>query len=209
MGSIMLKRSFDLVVAVLALTLLLPALIALGLAVRLTSRGPALFRQTRVGKNGKDFPLYKFRTMTVRAGSEAGSFDPGDSSRVTRLGRLLRATKADELPQLWNVVRGDMSLVGPRPEVRKWVDEAPEAWAVVQSVCPGVTDPASILYRDEERLLAAAPDPEAMYRATILPHKLKLYQDDVEGRSFAGDLVVLWKTAVAVAGAPSARGGRR
>jgi lipopolysaccharide/colanic/teichoic acid biosynthesis glycosyltransferase len=197
------KRAFDVVAAATGLVVLMPVLSAIALAVRLTSPGPALFRQARVGFGGRDFMLYKFRTMTMKAGTEAGSFDVGDSSRVTGLGRWLRATKLDELPQIWNVVRGDMSLVGPRPEVRKWVEAAPARWAVVHSVRPGLTDPASIVFRDEERLLTAADDPERTYRERVLPRKLDLYEEYVRTRSFWKDLVILGRTVVAViAGAP-------
>lgn len=192
------KRAFDLFAAILGLVALAPILLMLGLIVRLSSPGPALFRQIRVGRGSRDFVLYKFRTMTVRAGSERGSFDAGDGSRVTRIGRLLRATKLDELPQLWNVLRGDMSLVGPRPEVRRWVEVYPERWAVVHSVRPGITDPAAIAYRHEERLLAVAVDPEAFYRDEILPRKLDLYEQYVATRAFRGDLTVLWQTAGAL-----------
>jgi lipopolysaccharide/colanic/teichoic acid biosynthesis glycosyltransferase len=196
----MLKRAFDLAASVLGLLVLAPALAALALAVRLDSPGPALFRQVRVGRGGRDFVLYKFRTMTVRPGSERGSFDAGDRSRVTRVGRLLRATKLDELPQLWNVLRGDMALVGPRPEVRRWVETYPERWAVAHSVRPGITDPAAIIYRHEERLLAVADDPDALYRDEILPRKLELYERYIRDRSLAGDLAILLKTGMALFG---------
>jgi lipopolysaccharide/colanic/teichoic acid biosynthesis glycosyltransferase len=195
----MLKRTFDLTVALLGLAVLSPWLVLLALLVRLGSPGPALFRQVRVGRHGKDFRLYKFRTMTVRRGSEQGSFDAGDASRVTRIGARLRASKLDELPQLWNVVRGEMSLVGPRPEVRKWVECYPERWARVLTVRPGITDPAAIVYRHEEPILAAAPDPEAAYRDQVLPHKLDLYEEYVQTRTFLGDLLILARTAAAVA----------
>lgn len=200
----MLKRTFDLLVALPGLVVLAPALLVIAALVRLDSPGPALFRQVRVGRGGRDFTLFKFRTMTVRRGSGAGSFEPGDSSRVTRVGRVLRATKLDELPQLWNVVRGDMSLVGPRPEVRTWVRVAPERWAVVHQVRPGITDPASILYRHEEQILAGSPDPEGLYRDQILPRKLRIYEEYVRTRTFWGDLVILGRTALALAGPPPA-----
>ena len=126
--------------------------------------------------------------------SESGAFDVGDTSRVTAVGRFLRKTKLDELPQLWNVLRGDMSLVGPRPEVRKWVEAYPERWAKVLTVRPGITDPASIAFRNEEELLTAAPDPENYYRNVILPRKLALYEQYVATRSFWGDVGILLKT---------------
>lgn len=200
----MLKRALDVSLAAAGLVALAPALAAVALAVRLGSAGPVLFRQVRVGLGGEDFVLLKFRTMSVRSGTERGSFDAGDSSRVTTVGRFLRASKLDELPQLWNVLRGDMSLVGPRPEVRKWVDAAPERWAVVHSVRPGITDLASIAYRDEEAVLAASADPEATYRERILPAKLDLYERYVRSRSFGGDLWILWRT-VRVVVAPRRR----
>jgi len=201
----MVKRLFDLVLALLGLVILWPLLAVLAAGVRWSSPGPALFRQVRVGRGGRDFVLYKFRTMTQRDGTESGSFDAGDVSRVTRLGRFLRATKLDELPQLWNVVRGDMSLVGPRPEVRKWVEAYPERWALVQTVRPGITDPASIVYRHEEQILAAAADPHKEYRDRILPSKLALYERYLRENSFVGDLAILTKTILAVV-TPRGRG---
>jgi len=194
----MLKRALDVSLAAAGLVVLAPVLAAVALAVRLSSAGPVLFRQVRVGLGGEDFVLLKFRTMRVRSGTELGSFDAGDSSRVTTVGRFLRASKLDELPQLWNVLRGDMSLVGPRPEVRKWVDAAPGRWAVVHSVRPGITDLASITYRDEEEVLAASADPEATYREQILPAKLDLYERYVRSRSLGGDLAVLLRTIYVV-----------
>ena len=202
-----LKRVLDVTFALTGLVIGLPVMAAMALAVRLGSPGPVLFRQVRVGLGGRDFVLLKFRTMKARAGVEAGSFDAGDTSRVTGVGRFLRGWKLDELPQLWNVVRGDMSLVGPRPEVRRWVDAFPERWAVVHAMRPGITDLASIAYRDEEQLLAAAADPETLYREVILPRKLDLYERYVRTRSFPGDLKILWRTAWAiVAGAPVSTG---
>ena len=192
------KRVFDLTVASLGLLALTPFIAIVAVAVRLGSNGPVFFRQTRVGLNGEDFVLYKFRTMTARSGSESGSFDIGDASRVTRIGRFLRATKLDELPQLWNVVRGDMALVGPRPEVRKWVDAYPERWAFVHTVKPGITDPAAVVYRHEERILAAATDPEDAYRNRILPHKLDLYEQYVRSATFLGDLKIVVQTGLAL-----------
>ncbi len=200
----MLKRSLDIVVALVGLIALLPALAIIAILVRRNSPGQVLFRQTRVGFQGNDFILLKFRTMTVRSGSETGAFDAGDGSRVTKIGRFLRATKLDELPQLWNVIRGDMAIVGPRPEVRKWVEVNPERWAIVHAIRPGITDPAAILYRDEEKILAGVADPERLYREQILPRKLDLYEEYVRTRTFWGDLKILGQTAIAIiAGAPA------
>ena len=188
------KRCLDIAGAFVGLVVLAPLLIAVWIFVVLESGLPGLFCQQRIGRGGRDFVLYKFRTMTVRRGTESGSFDAGSSTRVTRVGRILRKTKLDELPQLWNVLKGDMSLVGPRPEVRKWVEAYPARWAKVLTVRPGITDPASIVYRNEEEILAESTDPEATYREEILPHKLSLYEEYVDTRSFRGDIGILLKT---------------
>ena len=194
------KRCLDCLAAAAGLAIAGPLVLFVALMVRLSSDGPVFFRQVRVGRNGREFLLYKFRTMRVARGAEKGSFDAGDASRVTPLGKVLRKWKLDELPQLWNVLAGDMSLVGPRPEVRRWVDAYPERWSRVLTVRPGITDPASIAYRNEEELLARSPDPERTYREVILPHKLSLYEAYVQGRSFSGDVKILFKTLRAVAG---------
>lgn len=192
------KRGFDLVVAAFGLVLFAPAYVAVAFAIWLDSGRPIVFRQTRVGVRGRRFTLYKFRTMRPLRDADKGAFHPGNRTRVTHVGGFLRKSKLDELPQLWNVLRGDMSLVGPRPEVPKWVEAYPERWAVVHQVRPGITDPASILFRNEEELLAASPSPEEAYRREILPRKLNLYEDYVRTRSFGSDLGILWKTLVVV-----------
>jgi lipopolysaccharide/colanic/teichoic acid biosynthesis glycosyltransferase len=200
MNNWFMKRILDIVGALTGGVLLSPLLAVVWMAVVLESGRPGLFRQRRMGRRGSEFTLYKFRTMTVQRGTERGSFDAGSSARVTRVGKLLRKTKLDEFPQLWNVLVGDMSLVGPRPEVRKWVEAYPDRWAKVLAVRPGITDPASIEFRNEEELLAAAPNPETYYRKVILPRKLDLYEEYVETRSFWGDVGILLKTVWAVAG---------
>lgn len=136
--------------------------------------------------------------MRVMRGAASGTFDAGDTSRITKVGAFLRRTKLDELPQLWNVFKGDMSFVGPRPEVRKWVDAYPERWVKVLTVKPGITDPASIYYRNEGELLAQADDPVACYRDRILPHKLDLYEEYVRTRTFWGDIALIFKTIMLV-----------
>lgn len=188
------KRAMDVLCGAAGLVVLLPLVTLIAASVAVTSGRPVFFRQRRVGAGGRDFTLYKFRSMTVRRGTEQGSFDAGNTARVTRLGRVLRRTKLDELPQLWNVLTGDMSLVGPRPEVRKWVNAYPARWARVLATRPGITDPASIEFRNEEELLAAVPDPEAYYRAVILPRKLDIYERYVSARTFSGDVVIVLKT---------------
>ena len=198
-------RLRDSLLALAGLILLAPLFAALALAVAVCDGRPIFFCQRRVGRHGRDFTLYKFRTMRPAAGAEAGAFDAGNAARVTPLGRWLRRTKLDELPQLWNVLRGDMALVGPRPEVRKWVEAYPSRWPYVLSVRPGITDPAAIRFCHEEDLLAAAADPEAEYRAVILPQKLALYEQYVRRRGFWTDLAILWQTLAALC----RRGGQR
>ena len=156
--------------------------------------GPVLFIQNRIGKDGREFRLLKFRTMRVKPKTSECSFDAGDQSRITALGRILRKTKLDELPQLINVLKGDMSLVGPRPEVKIWTEVYPEQWAIVHRVQPGITDNASIEFRNEEELLAQSSNPEETYRNVILPRKLELYIDYVNHHSFSGDLMILIRT---------------
>lgn len=195
-----LKKTLDIIASSVMLVILSPVLLLTGIAVAATSSGGAIFRQARVGRHGKLFTLLKFRSMTVIDAEAAPAFDPGRTTRVTAVGRILRKTKIDELPQLWNVLVGDMSLVGPRPEVPEWTSVHPELWEIVLSVRPGITDPASIEFRDEETILAAAEDAKACYRDVILPRKLKLSAEYVRHRSFLGDLRVLWKTATAVLG---------
>ena len=192
------KRTLDLVFALAGLVLLSPLLVLAWLCIVTTSGAPGLYRHRRVGKNGRIFTLFKFRTMTQVRGSQTCSFDPGCLERVTRLGKLLRRTKVDELPQLWNVLRGDMSLVGPRPEVPEWVAAYPDRWTRVLKVRPGITDNASLEFRNEEQILAASDDPEKLYRHVILPRKLDLYEAYVERHSFWRDLKLLLRTAQAV-----------
>ena len=198
-----LGRAWDLALAIPALAILSPLLATIALAIRLDSPGPALFRQVRIGRNGRPFRLVKFRTMSHRPGPDPGTFAPGDRSRVTRVGRFLRATKLDELPQLAHVVLGGMALVGPRPEVPDWVEVGhaidPDRSAVVLAARPGLTDPASLAFRDEEATLAAASDPIAHYRDAILPAKLALQADYLATRTAWTDLAVLARTLLALA----------
>ena len=195
LGLALLRR----IVALAGLVVLAPMLVAVGLAILIFDGPPVFFRQLRVGRGGKDFRLLKFRTMRVRCHVEEGRFDPGGPPRTTRLGRFLRKTKLDELPQLLNVLKGDMALVGPRPEVRHWVDAYPERWAGVLRVLPGMTDPASLVYRNEEDLLALSDNPELTYRQMVLPHKLDLYERYIERRTWRLDLRILYLTLVVVA----------
>ena len=200
----MAKRAFDWVLSSLGLLLLWPLLLALALAVRLDSPGPVLYRQQRVGLHGRLFWIHKFRSMRWQpeAGpSTAPQVTAGDDARITRVGRWLRRSKLDELPQLWDVWRGAMSLVGPRPEVPRFMAQyAPDVRAQILSVRPGITDWAAIAFRDEESLLAQAPDPEAAYVQTIMPIKQAYYLHHVRHHSFGGDLHILWATVRVVLG---------
>ncbi|MFT3739982.1 MAG: sugar transferase [Breznakibacter sp.] len=192
------KRFFDVIVSLCLILCFSPLFLVLCVMVWTTDGFPVFFVQQRIGLNRKSFRLYKFRTMRILKGTEKGSFDAGDSSRVTRVGRFLRKSKLDELPQLFNVLKGDMSMVGPRPEVAKWVDVYPEQWAKVLTVRPGITDNASIVFRNEEELLAQSSDPQLTYRDEILPYKLDLYLEYVNKSGLWNDLKILSKTFITV-----------
>jgi lipopolysaccharide/colanic/teichoic acid biosynthesis glycosyltransferase len=196
-----LKRGFDAIAAGSGLVLLSPLLALVALAVLGSMGRPVLYVQERVGRVGRSFPLLKFRTMTPDDGRGPRVTASGDA-RVTPLGRLLRRTKIDELPQLMNVLRGDMSLVGPRPELRRYVERYDTAQRRVLRARPGITDPASIVYHDEERRLAAVEPArrEAVYIAEIVPEKLRLNLDYLERCGFWSDLGVIVATARALFG---------
>ena len=167
-------RLFDIFFSTLGLIILFPFFVVFYLLIRIESKGGAFYIQERIGKNGKPFGLYKFRTMRVGSDTE-GLLTVGErDSRITRIGYILRKTKIDELPQLLNVLKGDMSLVGPRPEVRKYTDLYTEEQRKVLSVRPGITDYASIEYVNENELLSKADDPERMYIEEVMPDKIKL-----------------------------------
>lgn len=193
-----LKRLFDIFMSFSFIFLIFPIFIILIFFVFLFDGRPVFFLQNRVGRYGADFVLLKFRTMTINSASAAGSFDIGSTSRVTKFGNFLRKSKFDELPQLINVLRGDMSLVGPRPEIRQWVNAYPELWEKVHTIRPGITDPASIIYRNEETILEASSNPEITYREKVLPHKLYLYEKYVDKRTFLGDIKIIFQTFLAL-----------
>ena len=193
------KRALDLAASGLGLVLVSPLLLVAAIAVRLDSAGPILFRQTRVGRNFRPFSIYKFRTMSVDAPARGGQITAGADPRITSSGRWLRKSKIDELPQLFNVFLGDMSLVGPRPEVPKYVEMFHDEYAAVLTVRPGLTDPASVKYRDEAELLAAAADPEQEYVQRILPDKIALSHAYIERATLAGDLAILFRTLLRIA----------
>ena len=197
----MLKRGLDLFVAAAALMLSVPLFALIALSIRLDSPGPVFFRQERVGRGGSVFRIHKFRTMVVDAPARGPGITVGADPRVTRVGRFLRRSKLDELPQLLDVLAGDMSLVGPRPELPGYVAlYPPELRALVLGVRPGITDPASLKYADEATLLAAAADPEREYREVLLPAKLRESADYIRGATLASDLRVLARTAALLLG---------
>ncbi|MGN7872169.1 sugar transferase [Roseateles sp. 22389] len=195
----MAKRLFDIVCAGIGLLLLSPLLLAVAVWVKLDSPGPVMFRQERVGRFGASFRIHKFRTMRVDAPRLGPQITIGDDARITRSGRWLRASKVDELPQLWDVLRGAMSLVGPRPEVPRYVALYPaELRELVLSVRPGITDPASLSFRNESELLARAEDPEREYVEVVMPMKLSLAADYVRNASLGGDIRLILATLGAI-----------
>jgi lipopolysaccharide/colanic/teichoic acid biosynthesis glycosyltransferase len=193
-----LKRPLDLVLAGAGALASSPLWLVLGAAVKLTSPGPVFHRATRVGRDGVPFTLYKFRTMRVNAATTGPAVTAGGDPRITKVGKLLRGTKLDELPQLINVVRGDMSLVGPRPEDARYVAHYSERDRRVLRVRPGITGSASVAYRDEEAVLAAADDLEAAYIGEVMPAKLALEQQYLDTISLRTDVGLLWATLRAI-----------
>lgn len=192
----MAKRLFDLIVAACALLLLALPMAAIAAWIRLDSAGPVFFRQQRVGRGGVPFSIHKFRTMAADAPARGLPLTVGADPRITRAGAFLRRTRLDELPQLIDVLQGAMSLVGPRPEVPRYVAHYPAALRErALAVRPGITDPASLAYIDEAALLAAAADPEREYIDVVLPAKLRAAADYAERATLATDIGVLWRTA--------------
>lgn len=192
-----LKRVFDVAVSGLGLAVLSPLLAGISMAIRLDTDGPVVFRQDRVGLHGKHFRIHKFRSL--RTGGEGALISPESDPRVTRVGATLRRTKMDELPQLFDVLVGHMSLVGPRPEVPFYVALWPAGdRELILSVRPGITDPASIALRNEARELREAADPEDHYVRSLLPRKVEMYVQYVRSRTFSGDLRLIAQTLLTV-----------
>ena len=191
----MAKRAFDLLLAGLGLVALAPLLAAIALAIRLDSPGPVFYRQERVGRGGARFRIHKFRSMRHEPQGNGPQLTVGGDARITRVGAVLRRTKLDELAQLVDVLQGTMSLVGPRPEVPRYVALYPAALReLVLSVRPGLTDLASIEFRDESSLLARAADPEREYVEVVMPRKLQLAAQYVRQASLGLDVTILWRT---------------
>jgi len=188
------KRLFDLFWSALGLALLSPLLLLVALAVKAEDGGPVFFRQVRIGRGGRPFGIWKFRTMVVDAERQGRSITVGQDPRITRIGRRLRATKLDELPQLLNVLVGEMSLVGPRPEVPRYVDLYTESQRAILALRPGITDLASIKYRNESELLAEAENPDETYIQVLLPDKIRINLDYAVRANLRTDFLVILAT---------------
>lgn len=192
-----LPRSLEIPAALLALVAVAPLLAIIAIVIVLTSPGPVLFRHQRVGRGGGPFLLLKFRTM--RVGGTGPHVTATTDPRITAVGRVLRKTKLDELPELWNIVRGDMALVGPRPESTAYVDLSDDMWREILQVRPGLTDPTTLRLRNEEELLAAAGrEHEVFYRRFLVPYKLRGYREYLSRRTWKSDLAVLGSTVFGV-----------
>ena len=192
------KRAMDIVLSACALAVLWPLLLLIALAIWIDDPGPVFYRQVRVGRNGKTFRIFKFRSMVMDADKKGLAITVGRDSRITRVGAVLRKTKLDELAQLLNVILGQMSFVGPRPEVPKYVELYTPYQRQVLLVRPGITDYASIAYRNENDLLAGAQNPEAMYIEQIMPDKIELNMKYLREISPLADIRLILKTIVAV-----------
>lgn len=194
----MIKRLFDITFSLLGLILLLPLLLIIAFLLKLESKGPVFYKQVRVGLNSTDFKIFKFRTMFLGSDRKGlltlGNKDP----RVTKVGYFLRKYKLDELPQLINVLIGNMSFVGPRPEVRKYVDLYSNSDLEILSVKPGITDYASIVYRNEAELLKGSNNPEELYINTIMPKKIELNKQYISSKNLIVDLKIIFKTLITI-----------
>jgi lipopolysaccharide/colanic/teichoic acid biosynthesis glycosyltransferase len=194
-----LKRAFDIVVAATLLIVASPIFLVVAVLIALDTGLPIFFRQRRVGKDGRIFEICKFRTMVVEAERIGPCVTSADDARITRVGRILRLTKIDELPQLWNVIVGDMSLVGPRPQVPRYVNLFPSNQKdLILSVLPGMTGPTALAFRHEEEMLQDRSDREDYYVSVLVPIKCRLDVEYIESRSFAKDFGILWKTLLLV-----------
>jgi lipopolysaccharide/colanic/teichoic acid biosynthesis glycosyltransferase len=188
------KRPLDILAATAGMVLLSPVFALVACCIKLTSSGPVLYRQVRIGKGGRAFQIVKFRSMTTQTSNRDLRITIAGDSRVTPVGEFLRRYKVDELPQLWNVIKGDMSLVGPRPEIPVYIEEYTPEQRFVLSARPGITDPASLAYRHEEEILAGHGDPEKFYRAEILPDKLERNRAYLERITLRNDIRIILKT---------------
>ena len=188
------KRFFDFSIALVLTILFLPIFVIIAILIKLDSRGPIFFKQERLGQFKRPFKLLKFRSMFVSPADSGLLITPAGDKRITPIGQILRRTKLDELPQLINVLRGEMSLVGPRPEVARYVYLYPEAFEAILAHKPGVTDLATLDYIDESDILGTSSDPEHLYITDILPKKLQRSQQYIDSASFTGDLRIIVQT---------------
>jgi len=194
----MLKRLFDILFSIIGLALIFPVLFLISILIKLDSKGPVFFVQGRVGKHNKDFNIYKFRTMEIESAKKGNLTLGNDDSRVTKIGYFLRRYKIDELPQLINIIKGDMSFVGPRPELRYYVNFYKEEDLEIFKIRPGITGLASLKYRNEVELLKKAKDPEAFFIKTIIPDKLKYNKEYISKKSILFDLKLIGLTIIKV-----------
>ncbi|MFQ3549189.1 MAG: sugar transferase [Armatimonadota bacterium] len=192
------KRLFDLFWSILGLIIIFPLLIIVSILIKIDDKGPIFFRQERVGYKGKPFKMWKFRTMVVNAEKKGLQLTIGKDPRITRVGNLLRKSKIDELPQLFNVIAGEMSLVGPRPEVPYYVAMYDDNQRKVLDIMPGITDPSSIEYRDESELLSKSDDSERTYIEEIMPEKIRLNLEYAQKANVFRDFVVIVKTLLKI-----------
>ncbi|WP_421381821.1 sugar transferase [Bacillus salacetis] len=193
-GQLLIKRAFDSVVSCIGLLVLSPLFIIISVIIKFDSKGPILFKQIRIGKGGKEFKIYKFRTMVTNAEKKGMQITVGKDSRITKVGHFLRKVKLDELPQLINVLFGDMSFVGPRPEVPRYVARYNKYQRNILKIRPGITDIASIEYRDENNILSKSNDPEREYINNIMPHKIELNVKYLDRLSVIYDLKIILST---------------
>lgn len=192
------KRAVDIIASFVILLIFSPVLLILALAIKLDSPGPVFYRQVRVGRFNRDFKIYKFRTMVQNADKIGPAVTTGEDKRITRVGKLIRRCRLDEFSQLINVLNGTMSLVGPRPEIRRYVDAySPEGMATLL-IRPGITAPSSIAFKDEDRLLVADGDPDTIYIERILPPKTQLNLEYLRNFSVIGDIKIMFQTIAAV-----------
>lgn len=194
------KRFFDIVVSLLGIVITSPILLVVSLLIKLTSKGPVLYKQERIGRKGEPFRILKFRTMVVNADAQGLKITVGGDKRITGVGNFLRKSKLDELPQLFNVLFGQMSLVGPRPEVAEYVNLYTEEQRKVLSVRPGITDYASVCFRNENEILAQAEDPQKEYIEHIMPLKLRYNQKYIEEMGVFTDLKLIFLTVYVILG---------
>jgi len=188
------KRLVDITCSFVGVLLLSPLFVVVAVLIKLDSPGPVFFRQKRIGKDFRPFRIYKFRTMAADAEQRGAPITVGGDKRITRIGRFLRKYKIDELPQLFNVIKGEMSLVGPRPEIKKYVEQFKTDYEKLLTVRPGITDPASLHYSDEERLLASSTTWEDDYLRKVLPEKIRLSSGYVDHHTIFTDLRLILKT---------------